>query len=669
MHASETTIRKLIEGSKQYVIPLFQRPYSWKHKHWSTLWQDIVDLVDEPNARPHFFGSTVTAPARSVPQGVGKWLLIDGQQRLTTTQLFLAALRDAAAEVKAESLAQKIEGQSLLTAYEAGDEQLKVLPTQGDREAFRAVIRRNSPLNSRIDDCYQYFFSRLKDRKGLSGEFLERLYLVVMDRLSLVGITCDEQDNPHLIFESLNAKGEKLTAADLIRNFLLMRIHVNEQQDVFNQYWRPIQEALDDQLTEFVRHYLMKGGKIIKSADLYFELKDRLSNAMPDETKQFLADLHRHGMYYARFTNPAKYESNREIAASLGRLLIIEATVAYPLLLRVFDAVHQGSLTHTQLLEVLDILESFLIRRSVCGYPSNQLRKILPPIFDAVGGPGESFVAGIREQLGGKRCPDDTAFADALITQPLYTTAKRGTRLRIMLERLEESFEHKEPADTTHAQIEHVMPQTLTPEWVVELGDGVQEHHARLLHTIGNLTLTCYNPDLSNRPYSEKRNLLGNSHFELNRHFDKVERWTPAAIEYRAKSLADRALTIWADVGRDGVAPAEAIFGSRKPVAVRFQGQVHPIRTWKEGTVKLVELIEAARPGTLTSLVAKGELATEISADPVRFPRSKAMVGGIYFNTHASVNELRRRLKKIADRAGIKESDYAFIASNDARAT
>ena len=244
MQASETTIRKLIEGSKQYVIPLFQRPYSWNQKHWSTLWQDVMELVDEPARRPHFFGSSVTAPAKSVPQGVGKWLLIDGQQRLTTTQLLLAALRDAAAFVEADSLAQKIEGQSLLTAYEDGDEQLKVLPTQGDREAFRAIIRRGTPLLSRLTDCHHFFLSRLKSRKGLSADFIEQLYLVVVDRLSLVGITCDEQDNPHLIFESLNAKGEKLTAGDLIRNFLLMRIHVNEQQSVFDQYWRPIQDAL-----------------------------------------------------------------------------------------------------------------------------------------------------------------------------------------------------------------------------------------------------------------------------------------------------------------------------------------------------------------------------------------------------------------------------------------
>jgi uncharacterized protein with ParB-like and HNH nuclease domain len=319
---------------------LFQRPYSWNEKHWSTLWHDVIDLVDDANARPHFFGSTVIAPAKSVPQGVGKWLLIDGQQRMTTTQLFLAALRDAATDADAKNLAEKIGGQSLLTAYETGDEQLKVLPTQGDREAFRDIIRCKARTPSRLTDCYDFFLSRLKARKGLSSEFLETVYLAVVDRLSLVGITCDEQDNPHLIFESLNAKGEKLTPADLIRNFLLMRIHVNEQQLVFDQHWRPIQEALNDQLTEFVRHYLMKEGKIIKSADIYFELKDRLSSATPDQTKHFLADLHRHGMYYARFISPAEYESDRDISASLNRLRIIEATVAYPLLLRVFDAVH-----------------------------------------------------------------------------------------------------------------------------------------------------------------------------------------------------------------------------------------------------------------------------------------------------------------------------------------
>ena len=273
-------------------------------------------------------------------------------------------------------------------------------------------------------------------------------------------------------------------------------------------------------------------------------------------------------------------------------------------------------------------------------------------------------MASIREQLGGKRCPDNKAFADALLSQPLYATAKRATRLRIMLERLEESFGHKEPAQLSKAQIEHIMPQTLTAEWVEELGDDAQEHHARLLHTIGNLTLSGYNPDLSNRPYAEKRELLRNSHFELNRHFDRVERWTPAVIVSRATSIADRALTIWRDVGRAGLAEADAVIGTQKPIAVRFQGQTVPISTWKEGTVKLIQMFEDAQPGILASICSKDELATALSADSARFTRSTAIVGGVYFNTHASVKELKRRLRKIAELAGIGETDYAFVFVN-----
>lgn len=661
MQASETTIRKLIEGSKQYVVPLFQRPYSWNQKHWSTLWQDVIDLVDDTAARPHFFGSTVTAPARSVPQGVGKWLLIDGQQRLTTTQLFLAAVRDSALSIGEKNLAEKIEGQSLLTAYEQDDEQLKVLPTQGDRDAFRAIVRRTPFCHSRLADCHGYFISRLKARAALSGDLLERVYLVVVDRLSLVGITCDENDNPHLIFESLNAKGEKLTPADLIRNFVLMRIHVNEQQAVFDQYWCPIQEALGDQLTEFVRHYLMKEGKIMKSADIYFELKDRLKNATPEQTKHFLSDLHRHGIYYARFVNPLKYETDAEISAALERLRVIEATVAYPLLLRVFDAVQEGTLSREQLLDVLEILESFLVRRSVCGYPSNQLRKILPPIFDAIGVLGEAFIAGLRQHLGGKRCPDDKTFTYALVVQPLYSTARKLTRLRIMLERLERSFEHKEPADLATAQIEHVMPQTLTPEWVQELGDTAQEDWARLLHTIGNLTLTGYNPDLSNHPYADKRALLKQSHFEMNRYFDHVDHWTPEAIEERGRALGQRALTIWTDVGRDGLAPLETIVAAKKPVAVRFNGLTEPITSWREGAVKLLEMFEVARPGLLKSMVGRGMFRADLSAEADQFPRSNVLVGGVYVNTHASAMSLKDKVRRIAIAAAIDEQDYQFV--------
>ena len=659
MQAQEARLRKLIEGTTQYVVPLFQRPYSWAEKQWKTLWNDVIGQAHHNDARPHFFGSIVTAPARSVPQGVGKYLLIDGQQRLTTTQILLAALRDTAASGGHERLRDKVSGQFLINTFEEGDEQLKVLPTQDDRPAFRSIVRGNPAAPSRLVDAYRFFYGRLAPSKH-DADRLERMLSAIADRLSLVSIACDEHDNPHLIFESLNAKGEKLTPADLIRNFLLMRVHVNDQQRVFTQHWLPIQQALGDDLTEFVRHYLMKEGKILTVADVYFELKDRLVNANPAAAEAFLADLHRHGVFYARFINPQR-EPDVNVAAGLLRLQRLESTVAYPLLLRVFDAMDRGTLTHEQVVNSLEVLESFLIRRSICNMPSNQLRRMLPPVFDAVGGAGEGFVNRLREELGGNRCPDDATFAAALPAQPLYATAKKNARLRVILERLEESFAHKEPANLRDAQIEHVMPQTLTPEWERELGAQAREDWARLLHTLGNLTLTGYNADMSNRPYTDKKIAFGASHFELNRYFAGVEEWTAEAIEARGRVLTERALTIWRDLARDNMPQPAGRRFEPTPVAVRFRNEENPVVTWKQAALKLIEQFEAATPGILSELARRQTLTNVLSTDATRFARSRGQIGGVFVQTHGSAKTLRSFVKSIAQEAGVGEGEYEFV--------
>ena len=403
MQASETKLRQLIEGTKQYVVPLFQRPYSWSEKQWKTLWVDVLDKARHADGRPHFFGSIVTTPAKSVPQGVGKYLLVDGQQRLTTVQVLLAAIRDAADPLGATHLRDRIAGQYLANIYEADDERLKVLPTQDDRDAFRAIIWGEQIPPGRLRNCYEFFRARLA---RLTADELDSVHLASVDRLSLVSITCDEHDNPHLIFESLNAKGEKLTPADLIRNFLLMQVHVGDQDRLFKTYWLPVQQALNADLTEFVRHYLMKEGKILREAEVYFELKDRLAGSSPAQAEAFLRDLYRHGMFYARFVD-SQAEPDLQIAERLDRIRRLKVTVAYPFLLRVFDAFDTGLLDKESVLQTLDLLESFVIRRAVCNVPTNQLRRIFPPVFDATGGPGPTFVDGLRRQLGGHRCPDD----------------------------------------------------------------------------------------------------------------------------------------------------------------------------------------------------------------------------------------------------------------------
>ncbi len=657
MQASETKLRQLIEGTKQYVVPLFQRPYSWSEKQWKTLWTDVVDQSLHDDGRPHFFGSIVTTPAKSVPQGVGKWLLIDGQQRITTIQVLLAAIRDSAELLSDAKLRDRIDGQYLKNAYEENDERLKVLPTQDDRAAFRAIIWKTEIPEGRLRTCYQFFLSRLE---RLTVDQLDPIHLAVVDRLSLVGITCDDHDNPHLIFESLNAKGEKLTPADLIRNFLLMRVHVGDQDRLFTTYWLPIQQALGNDLTEFVRHYLMKEGKILKEADVYFELKDRLANSTPAQAEAFLRDLHRHGMFYARFID-SKRESDDALAERLDRVRRLKVTVAYPFLLRVFDTYDAGSLSHEQVLETLDVLESFVIRRLICNMPTNQLRRMLPPVFDAAGGAGPAFVDGLRKQLGGTRCPNDEAFSAKLATEPLYSTAEKNARLRLILERLELSFNHKEPAELSGAQIEHVLPQTLTPEWEQELGDGAEEHSSNLLHTLGNLTLTKYNAELSNKPYEVKQRDFANSHFVLNRHFADVERWSPDAILERGRALAQRALKIWSDVGRESTSIEHEKRAITPPVRIRFRDDQQPVTNWKDAFVKLLKQFDASSPGLLLRIATEQTLTAVIAMNEERFRRSKTQIGNVYVNTHASAAQLQDWCGKVAEIGNIGPNDFEFV--------
>lgn len=570
-------------------------------------------------------------------------------------------IRDLARENKNDKPKQKLEDYYLLTRHEEGDEQFKVLPTQDDRPAFRAIMRQaKSRPPSRLTDAYGFYRRAVMGRDGfLQPEAMELLCTAITEGLSLVSITCDEQDNPHLIFESLNAKGEKLTPADLIRNYLLMRIDTRDQERIFKTRWLPIQQALGEALTEFVRHYVMKEGKSLREADVYFELKDRLNRGSAASAQDFMADLHRHGLLYARFVDP-KREPHADIAAGLERLRRLESTVTYPLLLRIFDAQEAGSLTPQQTLRSLDLIESLLIRRSICGSPRGMLNNWLPTVFDRCGGAGPYFEVRLREELGGKRCPDNAAFAAALRTAQLYAP-KANARLRVILERLEESYGHKEPASLDAATIEHVMPQTLTPEWEHDLGTEARETWARLLHTLGNLTLSAYNADMSNQPYAAKRAALAQSHLELNRFFQDTPAWTAQSIEARATELARRALTIWPELARGPDADPGVVNRRGKPVAVCFRQRTAPVKSWKHAFVTLIRWFEEERPGLLARLEQSKAMPNVLSIDENLLLRSRACIGGVFVQMDRGPRVLDSSLRRIADTAGIYPADYGYI--------
>src|SRR5215218_2975062 len=237
MKASETNFQPVIEGTKQYVVPLFQRAYSWDNKQWNTLWQDILSLTEEQQPRDHFIGSIVTMPTDAVPQGVSKFLLIDGQQRLTTLFILLALLRDEAKDIPESTLAQEIEETLLMNRFKKGDDIWKLLPTHADREAFTQLLTDGSTAQeTRISKAAKFFRKKLRSSQAPD---LETLKKVIVRNLMLVSIVLQSDDNPHLIFESLNAKGRPLSQADLIRNYFFMRIHTADQEYLYETSWEP----------------------------------------------------------------------------------------------------------------------------------------------------------------------------------------------------------------------------------------------------------------------------------------------------------------------------------------------------------------------------------------------------------------------------------------------
>ncbi len=546
MEANPVRIIQYFDGTKQSLIPLFQRPYTWGKDMWTVRWEDIMAHYDAGESVSHFMGAVVSIPVKTVPVGVNKHLVIDGQQRLTTLAIILAVLREAVDAKTAERI-----DDYLINRHYDGADRLKLLPTQGDREVYKRLIldRALSTTSSRVKDAYEFFRQRLKENH--EAEPIDAMHLLetIEHSLQVVMINLGETDDPYLIFESLNAKGTPLTQADLVRNYVLMKFRHSleaggEQERVYENYWRPLQDSLDAGLPEFLRHYCMKDGTTVEKRTVYTAIKKLLSQ-MTDAgaLEAELKDMARLGDYYSRFIDPSK-EADSEVRSRLAAFVELDVTTGYPLLLRLFDSRARQTISDGDFKVCLFLIESFVVRRAICTVPTNSLGKMFTQWSkdyretDVVNWLGARMAAG----SGNARWPNDTAFKTAFQTSEQY--GRKATRH--VLVSLEISFDHKEPADLGNATIEHVMPQELSPTWKEMLGARCADGHETLLHTFGNLTLTGYNAELGNLPFDQKRQKLSTSHIELNRWICDQPQWDEHTIEARATSLSEAAAKLWA---------------------------------------------------------------------------------------------------------------------------
>jgi len=656
MQAHENRLRQLLDSTQQYIVPLFQRFYVWERNYWDTLWDDLVDLIeDDDPQRNHFLGSVVVIPATDSAPGLPRFILIDGQQRIATLLVMLAALRDCARQADDTELAAEIEQRFLVNQFKHGGDAYKLLLSQSDRIAFQHLIQAKTPRpEHRLCQCYDFYTKKLSaphapDRRALLS--------AAVDRLALVTITLAPTDNPYLVFESLNFKGHKLTEADLIRNYLFMRIPSDQQEALYQQYWLPMQDALGDDLTEFVRHYLMRSGAFVKQSEVYVTLKNRLAQADVRETLKELATF---AGYYAKLLTPAQ-EPCKSLSAALEQFNRLDVTTVYPFLLNIYHDYARQALSEAAFVDVLRVLENYLLRRFVCGLATNQLNKIFPALYVQTQqqNAGE-FVPALKRTLQGKGYPSNAQFRARLPTVKLYGQAGLNQKARFLLETLEYSYPSKERVSLNDPiiQIEHIMPQTLNDEWRAHLGANGSTVHDLYLHTLGNLTLTGYNKELSNDLFAAKRQRFATSHLELNRYFKTVEQWRQADIEQRAAVLTERAVQCWPYFGdaAEPVADGNDVTGT-KPESVTVLGQTLPVQKWRKVLSVTLETLAAAEPAKFANVLE--QYPHYIATSPQGFRGPKPLSNGYFIETNLSATSIQRFCQRAVETMGLPPEAWA----------
>ncbi len=404
---------------------------------------------------------------------------------------------------------------------------------------------------TQIGRAWKHFEQALdKEKANVNEVSLEKLKNCIVNHLDMVSITLDQDDSPNRIFESLNNTGMRLSVSDLIRNYLLMNIQdANQQERAYNEYWEPMQGRLTrgarDASDDFFWRYLMMDGSLPRKDDTFNGVRERLKDEpTPEKTVEELRQYSKFSQYYAQLVEFNSLNLQDSLKEQIHRLNEWEVEVAYPFLMDGMDKVASGAISHKQLLKVMRMIESFVIRRAVCNVPTNSLRRIFAQMTTQVR--SEEYVQTSRDYLAKNTWPTDDDFRADFVRYRLYVPS-RLKRTRLVLDALQESFDDKEAPELTDAiTVEHVMPQSLSSEWKSHLGSDAAEIHEKWLHTVGNLTLTGYNSPLSNKPFAEKKTLLKQSNFALSKSILSVEKWNATAIEGRGNQLAERALGIWA---------------------------------------------------------------------------------------------------------------------------
>jgi uncharacterized protein with ParB-like and HNH nuclease domain/predicted transport protein len=552
MKAQDLALFNLLGGAKQFVVPIFQRTYDWGTSNCEQLLKDILRVGGSDAFSSHFLGSVVYIAEEDINASIPRWMLIDGQQRLATLTLLLIAFRRSLRNLQEPSIGvtvEEINDYYLKNRHGKGDKRHKLRLTQSDRETLAALLDEGTlpdDSSEKLLENIEFFTERLS-QENLATVYAGFRKLMIVD----VSLT-RSQDDPQMIFESMNSTGLDLSQADLIRNFVLMRQTDEEQTRLYNKFWHPMEKDFGGlyrkEFDTFVRDFLtvrMRLKRPVKADQIYHEFKE-FCYACKTEGRsiaEILADMCQLAKYFLRFS--LLREEDVELRAVFTNLRQL-TDAATPLVLSLYERYTDEKLTRDEFIDIISTMESYLFRRTVCDLPSQSLPQIVATLNNSLR--DDQLVDSVKVMLHRfakrRRFPSDVEFREALLSRDIYSMKSR----RVLLDRLEN--DSKEKIETSGFTIEHVLPQTknLNAKWRAALGDNWQAEHEAYVHRLGNLTLTGYNEKYSDHWFGEKKAIdkgFDESPLRLNKFIREQTTWNTDLIQKRGQQMAEHASRLW----------------------------------------------------------------------------------------------------------------------------
>ena len=690
MNGNAQKLIKYMDGaSKRFVIPVYQRNYDWKMEHCKQLYDDLVKVIRQ-NRKSHFFGSIVSVQSESGT--MEEFLIIDGQQRLTTVSLLLLAmyhlLQKKIAVSQDRQLPDKILKKYLIDEYEPEEKRIKLKPIKNDQKAFGFLFERDEEHipDSNLTINYQYFYERIQ-----RGELTVDELFDAVCRLEIINISLNHEDNPQLIFESLNSTGLDLSEGDKIRNYILMGLETERQNKFYEKYWNRIEEFTDYDVSAFVRDYLsVKQQSTPNINGIYAAFKRYVEDNAGNDVEMLLRDLLDYAKRYAILLKGNS--ADERLNGCIYRLNRLSTTVTRPYFLEALRLWEGDTITADGLYEIFRTTENYIFRRMICDLPTNALNKIFLLLHREIirmDGSEDHYVEKFKYALLSKkdraRFPSDGEFAECMVTRNIYGMNSKNKLY--LFERLEnggtvETKDVWQHLDKGEYSIEHIMPQHLTPVWISELGEDYEDIHNTWLHRLSNLTLTGYNSKYSNSPFLEKRDMphgFKDSGLRINQWIAQKERWGLVELEERGQHLQKRVIEIWTYPVSDYPPPEkqmdmvsldeDVVLTGRTLSKYSFQGAEQPAASWVDMYQQVISSLHAENKAVLTKLAVSqdsdADLTLHFSTSADTFSSCRQIDTNIFVWTGTDTQYKINVLRKLFALFGVEESELVFYLRDE----